>query len=433
MSSIAIKVENISKKYIIYHAKESISVRNITFRDVLAENAKNIWKKICSPFSYQMTTDAVSKSREDFWALKNISFELHQGDRLGIIGRNGAGKTTLLKILSRITEANKGKIYIKGRVGSLLEVGTGFHPELTGRENIFLNGAVLGMSKPDIKNRFDEIVAFAEVEKFLDTPVKRYSSGMYVRLAFAVAAHLEPEILVVDEVLAVGDIQFQKKCLRKMEDAASDGRTVLMVSHNMATILSLSSKCMLLSEGNLIKYGQTQEVIKTYQDGFTNQARGQTDLSGAEYYGNGKARFLSIFMKARNQSGKIISFPVTGCDIEFEVVIRAFAVIKSTTVGLTIYDEIGNRLIDVNSLIKGESLSLSQNQEISVKFLLNNVRLKPDVYTVGLWLGILNVEDICGIRYASSFRVEARREDILYTTPFPGVYACEFEYEQIPE
>ncbi|MFN5862715.1 MAG: ABC transporter ATP-binding protein, partial [Pseudanabaena sp.] len=203
-------------------------------------------------------------NQEEYWALKDVSFEVKQGDRIGIIGRNGAGKSTLLKILSRITEPTSGKISIKGRVSSLLEVGTGFHPELTGRENIYLNGAILGMDRAEIKRNFDEIVSFAEVEKFLDTPVKHYSSGMYVRLAFAVAAHLEPEILIVDEVLAVGDAQFQKKCLGKMKDVSGEGRTVLFVSHSMPTITSLCSNVILLDKGNLIKRGNASEVIMQY-------------------------------------------------------------------------------------------------------------------------------------------------------------------------
>ena len=201
---------------------------------------------------------------EEFWALKDVSFEVKRGEVLGIIGRNGAGKSTLLKILSRITEPSEGRVTIKGRVASLLEVGTGFHPELTGRENIYLNGAILGMTRAEIKRKFDEIVAFAEVEKFLDTPVKRYSSGMYVRLAFAVAAHLEPEILVVDEVLAVGDAEFQKKCLGKMSEVASGGRTVLFVSHNMAAVTSLCSRAVLLVGGKLGRQGDVAETVGAY-------------------------------------------------------------------------------------------------------------------------------------------------------------------------
>lgn len=202
--------------------------------------------------------------QKEFWALRNVSFEIEQGDVVGVVGRNGAGKSTLLKILSRITTPTSGRLYVKGRMASLLEVGTGFHQELTGRENIFLNGAVLGMKQAEIKRKFDEIVAFSEVEEFLDTPVKRYSSGMYVRLAFAVAAHLEPEILVVDEVLAVGDAQFQKKCLGKMESAASQGRTVLFVSHNIAAVRNLCSKGVLLSKGTVQKFGTISEVVDSY-------------------------------------------------------------------------------------------------------------------------------------------------------------------------
>ena len=255
MSDTVIKVENLGKKYVIGHQKQE---RYTALRDVIAKGARSVAKKITNPQSI------VDDSREDFWALKNVSFEIKQGDRVGIIGRNGAGKSTLLKILSRITEPTKGRIKIKGRVASLLEVGTGFHPELTGRENIFLNGAILGMSKAEIKKKFDEIVAFAEVEKFLDTPVKRYSSGMYVRLAFAVAAHLELEILVVDEVLAVGDAVFQKKCLRKMEEVGKEGKTVLFVSHNMATINQLCQKGILLSAGEVLFEGSVEQATSQY-------------------------------------------------------------------------------------------------------------------------------------------------------------------------
>ena len=202
--------------------------------------------------------------REDFWALKDVAFEINQGEVVGIIGRNGAGKSTLLKILSQITEPTKGRIEIEGRVASLLEVGTGFHPELTGRENIYLNGAILGMKRAEIKRKFDEIVSFAEIEKFLDTPVKRYSSGMYVRLAFAVAAHLEPEILIVDEVLAVGDAEFQQKCLGRMDAVAKSGRTVLFVSHNLQAVSGLTSRCLLLSSGAVVGDGDTHAILSAY-------------------------------------------------------------------------------------------------------------------------------------------------------------------------
>jgi lipopolysaccharide transport system ATP-binding protein len=251
-----IEVADISKQFIIRHeAKEKYT----SLRDVMANRAKRIFS-----FPKQLKSERRT-TQETFWALKDVSFNINQGDRIGIIGRNGAGKSTLLKVISRITEPTSGRIHIRGRVASLLEVGTGFHPELTGRENIFLNGAILGMGRMEIKNKFDEIVAFAEVEKFLDTPVKRYSSGMYVRLAFAVAAHLEPEILIVDEVLAVGDAQFQKKCLGKIEDVSkNEGRTVLFVSHNMNVIKSLCNRAILLHNGRLIDNGSATDLVKKY-------------------------------------------------------------------------------------------------------------------------------------------------------------------------
>ena len=259
MSDTVIRVENLGKKYILKHQQEKRS-RYVALRDVLADNTKAIGRKLFKP-----SQKASHSATEEFWALKDLSFEVKRGDRVGIIGRNGAGKSTLLKVLSRITEPTTGRIALKGRLVSLLEVGTGFHPELTGRENIFLNGAILGMSKGEIKKKFDEIVAFADVEKFLDTPVKRYSSGMYVRLAFAVAAHLEPEILVVDEVLAVGDAQFQKKCLGKMEDVAKNqGRTVLFVSHNMGAIKKLCNKAVLLDKGSIVSSGYPTDIIKLH-------------------------------------------------------------------------------------------------------------------------------------------------------------------------
>jgi lipopolysaccharide transport system ATP-binding protein len=256
--AVAITVENLSKQYIIGHQPRE---RYTALRDVLANGAKRLAHKLAHPFAIP-ENDA---RHETFWALKDINFTIEQGDRVGIIGRNGAGKSTLLKILSRITEPTSGRIKIRGRVSSLLEVGTGFHPELTGRENIYLNGAILGMGKAEIVRKFDEIVAFAEVEKFLDTPVKRYSSGMYVRLAFAVAAHLEPEILIVDEVLAVGDAQFQKKCLGKMEDVGKEGRTVLFVSHNMNAVEQLCKSAILLDQGEIRYFsGDVREVVKEY-------------------------------------------------------------------------------------------------------------------------------------------------------------------------
>jgi len=267
---VIIRVEGLGKMYRIRTGGQA--ERYTALRDVIADKTKNLFRrngrKNLTPSNDVSVSDSQRfsvSSKEDFWALRNISFEVKRGEVLGIIGRNGAGKTTLLKILSRITEPSEGRVRIRGRVASLLEVGTGFHPELTGRENIFLNGAILGMARSEIKAKFDEIVAFAETEKFLDTPVKRYSSGMYVRLAFAVAAHLEPEILIVDEVLAVGDAAFQKKCLGKMESVSrTEGRTVIFVSHNMVAVRQLCHRGVLITAGTASDFASVHDCIDAY-------------------------------------------------------------------------------------------------------------------------------------------------------------------------
>lgn len=316
MSDTVIRVENLSKKYILGQQKEGSSSYK-SLRESMSDGAKSLGEKLLKPGSKK----DISPSSEEFWALKDVSFEIKQGDRVGIIGRNGAGKSTLLKVLSRITEPTSGNIRIKGRIASLLEVGTGFHPELTGRENVFLNGAILGMSKADITRKFDEIVAFAEVEKFLDTPVKRYSSGMYVRLAFAVAAHLEPEILIVDEVLAVGDSSFQKKCLGKMEDVASEGRTVIFVSHSMETVTRLCNTAVLLKQGTVQFAGRTDKAINVYlkSDFGTTARRRWDDISRAP--GNDVVRLIEVIV--HGEDNKITdSFDITkpiGITISYEV------------------------------------------------------------------------------------------------------------------
>jgi lipopolysaccharide transport system ATP-binding protein len=259
MNNTVIKVEHLSKKYLLTHQQQE---RYSTIREVMVNSAKQVGKNLFSYLNFKHLNNTCF--REEFYALKDVSFEVEEGDCVGIIGHNGAGKSTLLKILSRITDPSNGRVEITGSLANLLEVGTGFHPELTGRENIFLNGAILGMRKTEIIRKFDEIVAFAEVERFLDTPVKRYSSGMYVRLAFAVAAHLEPDILLVDEVLAVGDAQFQKKCLLKMESVGKEGRTILFVSHNMAALQALCTKAIRLKSGEIVGQGDVNNQIEMY-------------------------------------------------------------------------------------------------------------------------------------------------------------------------
>jgi lipopolysaccharide transport system ATP-binding protein len=262
MSHTVISVENLSKRYLLGHKSGGFRPGD-TFRDVIVREARNLSRRAINVVRGRQVLQG--DEVEEFWALKDVSFEVKQGEVLGIIGRNGAGKSTLLKILSRITEPTEGRVAVRGRVASLLEVGTGFHPELTGRENIFLNGAILGMTRREIVGKFDEIVAFAGIERFLDTPVKRYSSGMYVRLAFAVAAHLEPEILVIDEVLAVGDAEFQKKCLGKVDEVSrQQGRTVLLVSHNLAAVTEMADRALLLDAGSVAVDGSVSDAISTY-------------------------------------------------------------------------------------------------------------------------------------------------------------------------
>jgi lipopolysaccharide transport system ATP-binding protein len=290
MSELAISVESLSKRYKIGH-QSAAREHYRTVREIIGREARNFVRKAADLLHGQQIIQG--DEVEDFWALRDVNFEVERGQVVGIIGPNGAGKSTLLKIIGRITEPTKGRVCLFGRVGSLLEVGTGFHPELTGRENIYLNGAILGMRRAEIRRKFDEIVAFAEVEKFLDTPVKRYSSGMYVRLAFAVAAHLEPEILVVDEVLAVGDAGFQKKCLAKMGDVAGHGRTVLFVSHNTGAIMSLCSSVVWLDHGMIKKRGATRPVVSAYlAQGIASQDR--IIRFNRAYYNDGRMSIESL-------------------------------------------------------------------------------------------------------------------------------------------
>lgn len=305
MSDLAIQVEKIGKQYRI-----GVPVMKYrTLRDTISDTMRAPFKRI------------TGSNMETIWALKDVSFEVRQGQVLGIIGRNGAGKSTLLKILSRVTEPTEGKAQIRGRVGSLLEVGTGFHPELSGRENIFLNGAILGMKRAEILSKFDEIVAFAEVEKFIDTPVKRYSSGMYLRLAFAVAAHLEPEILVVDEVLAVGDAEFQRKCLGKMSDVAQKGRTVLFVSHNMSAILRLTEESLVIEKGHVVLRAPSSKAVDYYLSrGFAQEG---LHCWSADEIPAVADPFLPVCIRVLNQQEKVVDTlrstePVT-IEIEYQI------------------------------------------------------------------------------------------------------------------
>ncbi|BAU63101.1 ABC transporter, ATP-binding protein [Stanieria sp. NIES-3757] len=343
MSNTIIRVENLGKKYIIGHQQEGRS-KYVALRDVIAEGAKSVVKRFTKP-------QESNPNREEFWALKDVSFEIKQGECVGIIGRNGAGKSTLLKILSRITEPTTGRISIKGRVASLLEVGTGFHPELTGRENIYLNGAILGMSRTEIKKKFDEIVAFAEVEKFLDTPVKRYSSGMYVRLAFAVAAHLEPEILVVDEVLAVGDAAFQKKCLGKMGDVATkEGRTVLFVSHDMGAIEHLCQYAMVLQQGCLLLSDITSKAINYYLKNNYKETNKNIKLRKDR---QGKGDIIVFNVGLINIDNESILMTTVGSKLSIVIDYFAKDIVKNLQVIIGVYDFLNTGIMRFDTEVTG--------------------------------------------------------------------------------
>jgi lipopolysaccharide transport system ATP-binding protein len=342
MGDIAIRVEKLSKQFKIGVAKN----RYHTLRDRLTDGFKALFRR----------HGRLAPANDTIWALKDMSFEVEQGEVVGIIGPNGAGKSTLLKILSRITEPTEGRAEIYGRVGSLLEVGTGFHPELTGRENIYLNGAILGMRKAEIDRKFDEIVSFAEVERFIDTPVKHYSSGMYVRLAFAVAAHLEPEILLVDEVLAVGDAAFQRKCLGKMGDVAIEGRTVVFVSHNMAAISHLCSRVFLLKFGQVESITDPESAIQMY----LRSLPAQSDYSIAirtDRDGNGRLRFSNLYIQ--DESGENIVSAVSAQPVRLVIEYRAFGAIKFSNVEVCVIflDNFGQRLFVVGTDISGNSFN----------------------------------------------------------------------------
>lgn len=382
MTETVVKVENLTKAYTISHQGEGSASYSKSLRESISDGAKAISQQLFNSSS----KETHNPTTEEFLALQNISFEIKQGDRVGIIGRNGAGKSTLLKILSRITEPTSGRISIKGRVASLLEVGTGFHPELTGRENIYLNGAILGMGKIEIQKKFDEIVEFAGVSRFIDTPVKKYSSGMYTRLAFSVAAHLEPEILIVDEVLAVGDVQFQKKCLGKMQSISKDeGRTVLFVSHNMDAIQRLCSQCLMLDKGKLVANDITSNVLATYLSNSSLKASPNDwiDLSRVSRMGTGEARFVAFQYNSLNEN--IFFHPYPNGSLEFLLNIESDQIRSVGSLAVTIYNNLGTKLVNADSVSLGQSISLNKGQNI-LKLKIEELHLNPGFYVVGFWL-----------------------------------------------
>jgi lipopolysaccharide transport system ATP-binding protein len=350
-----------------------------------------------------MVSGLSSSLRDDeMWALCDASFEVKQGEVLGIIGRNGAGKSTLLKILSRVTAPTSGEVRVKGRIASLLEVGTGFHPELTGRENIFLNGAILGMTKAEIDDKLDDIVDFAEIEKFLDTPVKRYSSGMYVRLAFAVAAHLEPEILIVDEVLAVGDMEFQKKCLGKMGDVARGGRTVLFVSHNMATVEALCGRCLLLQDGCVTKDGSVAEVVGHYAYARQRLGAGTINLSDAARSGSGKARIVSI--RVLDRQGVPTPAVRLGDPLQLELEFTCSQAIRAPGFGIVFHTLDGRRVLRVQS---SEMLGALPPCQKGGKVIcrIEEVLLAPGPYLFSVGINNAEIEIVDRVELCAEFDV----------------------------
>jgi lipopolysaccharide transport system ATP-binding protein len=400
-----IEIESISKKYYIAGNKT---------------NYKTLRESILSP--------DFMKPKHEFWALRDISFSMNPGEILGIIGENGAGKTTLLKILSRITKPTSGKGKINGRVASLLEVGTGFHPELTGKENIYLNGAILGLKKKEIDINFEEIVEFAGVTDFLNTPIKHYSTGMWARLAFSVAAHLNPEILLIDEVLSVGDAEFQKKSLAKMNDLSHHGRTVIFVSHNMAAIRNLCTRCMLLSEGKIRKTGEVNEVIDTYLSAYDRNNNGTVDLSDhSARKGSQKVKMKKI--ELRNLNGQVTGTFFLKEDLHIHLFFEALEQMKNVKIVVEILDSFGERICSMYDSDAGFNLqNISGSRHVSL--VLKDIRFCPGRYhiSVSLISEILNFnhDSYDEIDYAISFDVEnqimsdrnlTRRSGLLFVIP----------------
>jgi lipopolysaccharide transport system ATP-binding protein len=360
---------------------------------------------------------------EDFWALREIDFSVNQGEVVGLVGHNGAGKSTLLKLLSRITEPTEGEIALYGRVGSLLEVGSGFHPELTGRENVFMNGSILGMKRAEILKCFDEIIDFAgeRVQLHLDSPVKRWSSGMVVRLAFAVAAHLDPEILIVDEVLAVGDAEFQKRCLGKMQDVARGGRTVFFVSHNLAAVTALCTRGILLKGGRVHLDAPISEIASEYQRlaraGMSEDGR----LDHVSRSGSGVARFIHLESMALSPAGDPLPVLTSGADLCFSATVATRQSIKDATARLFIADPNTYRLIEVSA----DRLSLDADESVRIDFRLRDVLLRPGLYTVGLWLGRSEADVYDSVEYAAPLELAVGGD----VGVGGGVYACRSEIQ----
>jgi lipopolysaccharide transport system ATP-binding protein len=412
----AISVAGLGKRYRIGRRID----RHSTLRDMLSHTARR-------GLGAFRRTPGASGSDDHIWALRELDFEVPQGQAVGIIGSNGAGKSTLLKVLSRITEPTTGEVRIRGRVGSLLEVGTGFHSELTGRENAYLSGAILGMRRTEIDRKFDEIVDFAEIDRFIDTPVKHYSTGMYLRLAFAVAAHLEPDVLIVDEVLAVGDAEFQKKCLGKMQDVTQrEGRTVFFVSHNMNTVQRLCDRCLLLQHGRLVADGRPAELVSKYLSSGTTESMPETwmRLEKVLRRGNHACRFTQL----RYTSGEADTAfaPYTGGPLHVRLGLDAVTATQVGSIAVTLYDNHGTKLVNADSIVLDRRLQLDAGSH-EVELSIHELKLNPGKYRIGLWLADAAGAVCDFIESAVDVEVVAAPGDTLRRPVADGVVPCSFE------
>lgn len=415
MTDFVISVENLNKSYLVGHNKVP-SERYTTLRDVLTHNARNLARKTRDMF--QSRPIVQGDEVEEFWALKDVSFDIKKGDRVGIIGRNGAGKSTLLKILSRITEPTKGHVQINGRVASLLEVGTGFHPELTGLENIYLNGAILGMSRREMNSKLNQIVDFSEVGNFLDTPVKRYSSGMYLRLAFAIAAHLDPEILILDEVLTVGDAEFQKKCLRKIDSETKKGTTILLVSHNMSAIKDMCDIGIVLNKGKLIYNGDISEAINNYHLITTNAIKRNVAQKP-------DAILEVIFPKGLNYVSVAL-----GETASVFLRLRLTSMFENYHVAINIRNRWGELIAHlINEDNEFRLVSTDEKHEAVLTVKMRHINISPGDYQLDVWLGQGGSVELDRFDSCGELRVFNDRSYIRRFTPYPPHAKCAISSE----
>lgn len=405
----ALRVSNLSKRFRLVNGPRE---RNL--QESLAHGLRSVWSRLCGR----------GLPSRDFWALQDVSFEVQPGEVLGIIGRNGAGKSTLLKILSRVTEPTSGFAEYRGRLGSLLEVGTGFHPELNGRENVFLNGSLLGMSRVEIQRKFDDIIAFAELSDFIDTPVKRYSSGMYVRLAFAIAAHLEPDILLFDEILAVGDATYQRRCIDRMGELAAEGHTILFVSHNMDLIPQLCQRALVLEHGRVITSGSARTVIDEYMRRQIEQTT-TGDLSTKPRTGDGRARFTGLWHI--DESGAPLGAHVCGDDLLFQIDVESKCEIRNAALVLVLFTLSGTRILSSWTRETGFQVHLRPGRQ-TFRCRFRDVRLRPGHrFTVQLWMADRSTID--SLEYAYVLDVTADEETMHFSTDaLQGAVVCESDW-----